>query len=82
MCGVAGFYGRRIRTDEDARSIASRMGAALVHRGPDDGGVWVDGAAGIALAFRRLSIVDLSAEGHQPMCSASGRFTIIFNGEV
>ena len=64
------------------RIIASRMAGALVHRGPDDGGVWVDDAAGIALAFRRLSIVDLSAEGHQPMRSASGRFTISFNGEI
>ena len=58
------------------------MAAALVHRGPDDGGVWADPPTGIALAFRRLSIVDLSAEGHQPMRSGSGRFTMVFNGEV
>jgi asparagine synthase (glutamine-hydrolysing) len=64
------------------RGIASRMTDAIVHRGPDDSGVWVDSAAGIALGFRRLAIVDLSAQGHQPMRSASGRYIIIFNGEV
>ena len=58
------------------------MADRLAHRGPDDSGVWVDGSAGLALAHRRLSIVDLSAEGHQPMRSASGRFIITFNGEI
>jgi len=58
------------------------MGAVLAHRGPDDSGTFHDGAAGIGLAFRRLSILDLSPEGHQPMFSASGRFVIVFNGEV
>jgi asparagine synthase (glutamine-hydrolysing) len=82
MCGLAGFFTRRQQNADEMRGIASRMSDAIVHRGPDDRGVWVDDQAGIALAFRRLSIVDLSAEGHQPMRSASGRFTIIFNGEV
>jgi len=58
------------------------MTDCLVHRGPDDAGVWSDSAAGVALGFRRLSIIDLSPAGHQPMQSASGRFTMIFNGEV
>jgi asparagine synthase (glutamine-hydrolysing) len=58
------------------------MGAALAHRGPDDSGTFHDSATGIGLAFRRLSIIDLSPEGHQPMYSASGRYVIIFNGEV
>jgi asparagine synthase (glutamine-hydrolysing) len=58
------------------------MGASLVHRGPDDSGLWLDAEAGVALAFRRLSIVDLTAEGHQPMASASGRYQMVFNGEV
>ena len=58
------------------------MGAALAHRGPDDSGTFHDSATGIGLAFRRLSILDLSPEGHQPMYSASGRYVLIFNGEV
>ena len=58
------------------------MADTLHHRGPDDRGAWVDAEAGLALGFRRLAIVDLSAEGHQPMVSASGRYILAFNGEV
>jgi len=58
------------------------MATTLRHRGPDDSGTWVDEEAGIALGFRRLSIVDLSPQGHQPMHSRSARYTIVFNGEV
>ncbi len=54
----------------------------ISHRGPDDEGVWADAQAGIALGFRRLSIVDLSPAGHQPMASSSGRFVMAFNGEI
>ena len=54
----------------------------LFRRGPDDGGVWADEGTGLALGFRRLSILDLSAEGHQPKASASGRFILTFNGEI
>ena len=58
------------------------MAAPITHRGPDDGGEWAEPDAGVALGFRRLSIIDLSELGHQPMRSHSGRFTMAFNGEV
>ena len=64
------------------QSITEQMTDALVHRGPDDVGVWVDAKRGVALGHRRLSIQDLSSEGHQPMVSACGRFLISYNGEV
>ena len=81
MCGIAGFW-RTKRGAEEPLEILDRMGAALAHRGPDDSGTFHDGVTGIGLAFRRLSILDLSPEGHQPMYSTSGRYVIIFNGEV
>ena len=62
--------------------VATRMALAIQHRGPDDAGAWADAQAGIALGHRRLSIVDLSPAGHQPMASAGGRFVIAFNGEI
>ena len=85
MCGIAGFidlsqspaFGRRALA-EQARIMADM----LVHRGPNDSGVWIDPAAGVALGFRRLAIIDLSPAGHQPMESSDGRFVIIFNGEI
>ena len=67
---------------DELRRLAESMTACLVHRGPDDDGVWTDPDAGVALGFRRLSIIDLSPAGHQPMASVSGRFMMIFNGEV
>ncbi|MDA8387636.1 MAG: asparagine synthetase B, partial [Nitrospiraceae bacterium] len=65
-----------------ARDHVLKMASAIVHRGPDDSGAWVDAEAGIAMGHRRLSIVDLSPEGRQPMSSACGRYVIVFNGEV
>jgi asparagine synthase (glutamine-hydrolysing) len=58
------------------------MAAAIAHRGPDDYGLWCDPTAGLALAHRRLAILDLSPAGHQPMASATGRYVIAFNGEI
>jgi asparagine synthase (glutamine-hydrolysing) len=81
MCGLTGFLGAP-RPAEELRSIVHGMSDAIVHRGPDDRGDFVDPQAGLALGFRRLAIVDLSAAGHQPMTSASGRYVIVFNGEV
>lgn len=83
MCGITGFFNAapgpaRVELIETVR----RMAGTLTHRGPDDAGDWADVAAGVALGFRRLSIIDLSPAGHQPMVSATGRYTIVFNGEV
>ena len=64
------------------QAVSRRMTDALVHRGPDDVGVWTDSRTGVALGHRRLSIQDLSSQGHQPMASACGRFLIGYNGEV
>ncbi|HLJ28103.1 MAG TPA: asparagine synthase (glutamine-hydrolyzing) [Candidatus Angelobacter sp.] len=81
MCGIAGFWQKK-RGIEHPIEVLKEMGTALAHRGPDDSGFCYDNSTGVGLAFRRLSILDLSAAGHQPMDSASGRYTIIFNGEV
>jgi asparagine synthase (glutamine-hydrolysing) len=67
---------------DDFQRYLPRMAAALEHRGPDDEGRWHDAVAGIALCHRRLSIIDLSPLGHQPMTSGSGRYTIVYNGEI
>lgn len=63
-------------------SLARSMASRLAHRGPDDSGEWADPSSGLALGFRRLSILDLSPLGHQPMASANRRYVIIFNGEI
>lgn len=84
MCGIAGFIAdpSRRTSKEQLHAIATAMDHSLEHRGPDDHDVWVDADAGVALAHRRLAIVDLSPAGHQPMHSADGRFVIVYNGEV
>jgi len=79
MCGLTGVYSLQPSTAELSRKIGV-MNAALAHRGPDDEGIWHEG--GIALGHRRLSIIDLSAAGHQPMHSADGRYVLVFNGEI
>ncbi len=82
MCGIAGILTSEAGAREPLERIAGAMADSLAHRGPDDHGVWSDPEAGIALSQRRLSIVDLSPAGHQPMISADGRFIITYNGEV
>jgi asparagine synthase (glutamine-hydrolysing) len=83
MCGLAGIFDRDCSTPADVLARrADAMQRVLAHRGPDDQGVWTDPAAGVALAHRRLAIIDLASSGHQPMVSADGRFVIAYNGEV
>jgi asparagine synthase (glutamine-hydrolysing) len=82
MCGITGFLSSPSSDDHQFEALVCQMTGQLVHRGPDDFGTWVDRRAGIALGHRRLSILDLSAGGHQPMLSSSGRYVIVFNGEV
>jgi asparagine synthase (glutamine-hydrolysing) len=78
MCGIAGLISAR-RVDPE---LLQRMGDVIAHRGPDDAGTWIDPEAGVGFAHRRLSIVDLSPSGHQPMQSADGRFVLNYNGEI
>lgn len=66
----------------DLSEMALRMTTQLQHRGPDDSGIWCDPTCGLALGHRRLSIIDLSQQGHQPMHSGCGRYVIVFNGEI
>jgi asparagine synthase (glutamine-hydrolysing) len=82
MCGFAGFVGYSDFCTDKVESVASNMGDAIFHRGPDDFGNWRDDNAELMLIHRRLSILDLSVAGHQPMISSSGRFIIAFNGEI
>jgi asparagine synthase (glutamine-hydrolysing) len=83
MCGIAGFLtGASGGLERQLAEVSSAMDVCLQHRGPDDHGVWIDQESGVALVHRRLSILDLSPAGHQPMISADGRFVIIYNGEV
>jgi asparagine synthase (glutamine-hydrolysing) len=83
MCGITGFWDTSRQLSVDSlKAIVSKMSNTLIHRGPDDGGSWADADMGIVLGHRRLSILDLSPEGHQPMVSADGRYIIVFNGEI
>src|SRR5215210_7503184 len=81
MCGIAGIwaYSGSAPTGDDAVRL---MTNCIAHRGPDDSGEWSDPEAGISLGFRRLSIIDLTAAGHQPMASPSARYWTVYNGEI
>jgi asparagine synthase (glutamine-hydrolysing) len=81
MCGIVGFWGGDVSQSE-AKVHLETMASKLRHRGPDDSGVWCDELNQIGLAHRRLSILDLTSAGHQPMLSASARFVLVFNGEI
>ncbi len=81
MCGIAGVLGPP-GSPIEREAMAARMAATLVHRGPDDFGSWADPGGEAAFGFQRLSILDLTPEGHQPMTSSDGRYTVVFNGEI
>jgi asparagine synthase (glutamine-hydrolysing) len=79
MCGIAGFWQQSGAGQAEMSSQARAMACVMAHRGPDDDGIWIDARVGVAFAFRRLAILDLSPAGHQPMRSQSGRYVIAFN---
>ena len=79
MCGIAGILAGRGAPEAE---LLRRMAASITHRGPDDEGVWIDAKAGIGFGHRRLAIVDLSPQGHQPMASQCGRYILSYNGEI
>jgi asparagine synthase (glutamine-hydrolysing) len=81
VCGITGFWTPG-GLDESADPVLGRMTSAIRHRGPDDVGCWSDARIGLALGHRRLAVIDLSPEGHQPMASPRGRYIVIFNGEI
>ncbi len=82
MCGIAGIIDCSSAQRSELIEIANRMCKVLRHRGPDDSGVWVNEEDGVAISHRRLSIIDLSNAGKQPMKSECGRFILTFNGEI
>jgi asparagine synthase (glutamine-hydrolysing) len=82
MCGIVGFWQATQQSEETLTRLGDAMNGTLRHRGPDDGGQWVDCQAAIVLGHRRLAIIDLSPTGHQPMMSHCRRYVIVFNGEI
>ena len=82
MCGISGFFSTTSFDKQKGLSIVSEMNDALIHRGPDDFGIFEANNSSVFLAHRRLSILDLSESGKQPMKSYSSRYTIVFNGEI
>ena len=82
MCGIVGFFGEVGIDNESNILMLENMTNSMISRGPDDCGTWFDNINFIGLGHRRLSILDLSILGHQPMISFSGRYVIVFNGEI
>lgn len=83
MCGIVGYINKKgFSSSDQLHDTVVRMARSIQHRGPDSEGSWIDSESQIAMAHRRLAILDLSVEGHQPMRSQNGRYMIVFNGEI
>lgn len=82
MCGITGFVSYPSLSSKNKIDVIKKMTSKLSHRGPDNSGTWIDHSNNIALGHRRLSIIDLSSAGHQPMLSPCKRFVVVFNGEI
>ena len=84
MCGITGLFSLQCKFPEPGErdAIVRRMTRLIAHRGPDDEGVWHDPQGRCSFGHRRLSIIDTSSAGHQPMADASGRWVITYNGEI
>ena len=80
MCGIAGLFGQKNKSSFE-KSVETMI-LSLSHRGPDDSGIWKDNESQVVFGHRRLSILDLTKAGHQPMASSCGRYVVTFNGEV
>lgn len=82
MCGIAGFVGGPWESRQEIKAVLVEMGRAIAHRGPDHSGVWMDERSRVGFTHTRLAILERSAAGKQPMTSKSGRYVIVYNGEI
>jgi len=83
LCGISGFVDPSLSLDPARyRALADAMANALLHRGPDGGGSWIDPGSGVALSHRRLAVIDVSEQGRQPKRSRDGRCVLTYNGEI
>src|SRR5665213_2608910 len=83
MCGIAGFFNNfSMVAPQQQSAIVLKMMSEMTHRGPDDHGIWLDPLGRCCLGHLRLSIIDISSAGHQPMASANGQLILSFNGEI
>ncbi len=82
MCGIAGIIKNQNSDSLDLKYQIKKMSSSIEHRGPDNSDYWLDNNSGVALGHQRLSVIDLSNAGNQPMQFVNGRFVISFNGEI
>src|SRR3954467_2860086 len=82
MCGIAGFVGGKWSSEAEQTRTLAAMATSIRHRGPDHSAVWLDVEPRVGFAFNRLAIIDLSPAGNQPMHSHTGRYVVVYNGEI